>query len=704
MTRRRTWLVLGLFAASMALMPACGGSSGGGSSGGQVLPPGSFKILTGGGVGFTGHGGDGNYIEILSDGGSDIRILRGGTVDASFTVPTTAPDLGPNPLTVTSDMTVTPMPLGATTARLIGDDGFNDATGLRVLPGVTLTIRGNYDSDNSDGDGNNSTGTKERAYLDFTYCVLIEGTITGHQDDNPGDGLRDNALAIDLDCDTFITTATSVIDLVGEDGAPGSGMWGDGGDFDVGSDGAIITRGRIDLRGGSGDTGARGGDLELDAEYGMYNTGVIDTSGGLGLTGDGGNAGSVELYSEDTGPMMNSGPITARGGDGQKGGGTGGEIDLYTDDVGGLVNGGAIDSSGGDCVGTNGHGGSAGDIVLDVHSGSMRAAGSYTARGGNGAGTGEGGEGNYIEFYVDYSDYIEENYQAGSLYLGANIDARGGDGAAGGEGGDVIVEMEYYDPVTPGMHEVVLMGYAEFNTSGGNGAVNGGAAGYGLIEQENGEDDSDMLYIGSIYNEVPWIMRGGDGTAGWGGNGGEMDIDDDDYYATPDYDRTVVNVAPFDMRGGDGATDGGDGGDFFMYGYYQTRNTGAIDTSGGTGDSEEGGRGGDIEILSDGICFNQANLTGNGGSTTVGPAGSGADIYIEGRETTCVGVLTARGGNCANGTGGGGGYVEVYSTEHASTLSGSAHVAPGLGTPPGKGGAVWLDGVRAALTGGFVGF
>lgn len=693
---------LALTVAAAAVIPAC--SDGGGSSGGGGAGISGLKILAKGGTGTNGDGGNAGVVDIYNYTGGDLKVLTSGSVNTSVNVPSAVPYLGMNPRTLFAIPTITvqPLPLGNTNATILGDDGVNPATGIWVKPGFTVTLSPNYDTS---GDGTPATGTFERCYLNVQYGIYVEGTVLlGRQDSvAQGDGLSLNAAQLYLQtCDNIVVAASGTIDSSGSDNAAGAG--GAGGYLYAPVYGTVVNRGVITSKGGNGTTsGGSGGNINIySTSYGIYNTGTVNASGGNATAGNGGDGGAYIYWDSDYGMSYNSGSMLSVGGNGTTGGGDGGYIELYSDAVGACVNSGTINTSGGNAT-VSGNGGNSSQIYIYAYSGTFRVSGTLTAKGGNAPASGTGGTYNdywAVDIENAYSDYISDNYVIGGGAVGANIDVAGGDGGTGGDGAHVYISADQSYYANPGKDTLYVVGYNEINTSGGNGSVNGGAGDYIEIYSSYAEDD-DGYWMGSTYNEVPLIARGGNGTTGTGGaGGGWIDVYEDTYdypsvvNGTVTWDRTVTNTASVDVRGGDGATGGGTGGQIWFYAYRKLVNSGSMNAVGGNTTSGTGGAGGEVELWSDDELVNNASINANAGSSTLGGGGDGDYIELYARMTTTSGTLSCNGGNGAT-TAGDGGYIEIgFGTELPSSVSGSLTVDPGTGAVAGTLGDIWIDGIH----------
>jgi hypothetical protein len=699
------WLCFALLAAAVVLPAGCS------SSDDPILQeiarqyasfipggPGSLTILNGGGEGLNGDGGEGGYFEIYAYAAGDIRVLDTGTIDTSFSVPTTLPELGENVRTIATDTTLLP----DDTFTILGDDAMTVATGLHVLAGVTLTLRPNFDT--------NTDGTLNEARINFDDGVIIDGTIaTGPDEPGPVPaqvtGPTDTA-DLYINAANFLITLTGMVDTRGDDGATGE-VGGDGGDIYFYSDGTFISFGSMMSYGGTGTDGGDGGDYDAySSNYAVYNLGPISTYGGTGSTGLGGDGGDINLETGDVGGgVRNSGRLISRGANGATAGGDAGSVDVYASYIGELVNSGDVDASGGNAT-MDGNGGAGGYIYIYAGGSHMRVTGSLVTRGGNGAGAGNGGNADYIEMYLDDDDYIEGDYSVEGLFIGANMDARGGNGANGGDGGDILIYPDQDSTYLPGGQPTILAGYTGIDGSGGNGTVNGGSAykSTNEIYNDGAEDYEGNEYVGDIEIRVPMDFSGGNGGTGFGGNGANLDIWNYEYYGMPLFGRVVHNLGDVDLSGGNGGTSGGQGGGFYMYDYYRTVNEGDINNSGGNGGTGDGGAGGYTEIYSDDVCENRGNIDTSGGNSVDGTGGSGDYVEIAGRTAICHGNIDTSGGNSTNGMGGNGDDIDVWSTDRLTQASGQVNVAEGGGVTDGTPGEAWLDGIQIDLTNGLGSF
>src|SRR5512143_985833 len=356
--------------------------------------PAGFAIDTSGGEGTVGEGGYGDQdygIWFDNYGPLGVRIYRTGTADASFTldVPAATPDLGSEPLTVTTDMTIPVYDVDPADNNVyyflrddpslyhkVDDVAFNTVTGIRVNAGATLTLGINSDRD--------SSGLYETAYLYLENDLEVLGTLrTAAFDDagiqESGESIDRAGLALDTSGGVFIRSP-GVVSTAGGNATTGRGGSGGGIEFVAYASGApnsgiVVNQGLIDASGGStDDPAAEGGS---SAAYGAFNY-------------------CVNLYADVR--FVNAGSIRADGGSGGTGGRTGGWSgnSFYVGGPGTLQNTGPISMSGG--AGNDGDGGNGGYLDMEAGEISLHNSGAITVRGGNG--TVNGGTGGSVNMYV----------------------------------------------------------------------------------------------------------------------------------------------------------------------------------------------------------------------------------------------------------------------------------------------------------------
>ncbi len=686
---RHCWMLLMVAVAVIA--PGCHRNKS--SSGAPAAPVlGSATINTSGGVGTNGNGGNGGAISIDHNLASPLTVSRYGTFDTTgFVVPTGSVELGANARTFMTPGAATLTPTVGSTA-ILGDDGLTPATGLRVGPGVTLTIDTNFPG----------AGVRNLVSLIFTHAVIIEGSIIAERADQAvaGDELSTSRSNLTIACSNVVMATGSLIDTSGVDDVANPG--GAGGDITFSPTGTVVLRGAIDTRGGDGTVGGAGGFCQILAGGGFYHFGTVTLDGGTGSTGAGGNGGGVNWTAGQIFqpvPMINTGTFTGRGGGGATGGGAGADTTgtafpgiCYVENSGaGLyVNTGSFDFSGGDCTGTNGNGGSViSQLVWGNNYGvgpttEVRTMGTITGRGGRGGSvSGNGGNGPIVRIRAIINGGVAGQDNLRGFFCGTTIDARGGDAlgtsatSAGGNGGPVIIDTPVIggtNSAQPGQAPVQIVGYLSFTTSGGaatdpaNG--NGGNAG-GVTILNNQQNDPQLVpWIASIHNDVPITAVGGSSTGGIGGNGGSVTLSTTNTAtATTGFlDRYVRNEADIDARGGDGALPGGFGGSFTMHDHVFVHNTGDFNGNGGAGNTGGGGQGGTVSLTSYQRVRNEGNLTKNGGASNSGVGGvanaasltlSAPTAAFASRSVFNSGDIAAQGGASTISNGGVAGAVTI---------------------------------------------
>ena len=328
-----------LLAVAASIIPACGGGRGGGGgtagTGGSNPTQfinwvtggvGGFKISSQGGGATNGAGGNGNAVTILATCASSINILPTGTVNTSFAVPGTLPNLGPHPRTISSSVTVAHGAVRSLTVTqdgdlgLVADDLFYPATGLLVTAGNVITLSPN----------NVASPNATSLTLIFSNGVQLDGLINmSSQEASPG-----SAANLSLQCQDFVSRNGSNLSLMGNTAAVGA----NGGQLQVVALGTLVNAAAINTSGGAGTAGNGGvaGPVVLSSfGFGIYNSGTIFARGGDGTGGVGGAGNGVQIAAiggasvlPSGGSVMNSGIIDTSGGDGDLGGGAGGGIAL----------------------------------------------------------------------------------------------------------------------------------------------------------------------------------------------------------------------------------------------------------------------------------------------------------------------------------------------------------------------------------------
>ncbi len=622
------------------------------------------------------------------------------------------------------------------------------ASNIVTAAGALITATGADDDEGSGGNG----GLVD---LNAVSLIINQGDIDTSGGDG-ADGNGGNGGYVNLYSGEWSVYNTGAITANGGTGTFGTG--GKAGGIDINADFNAFNSGALTSRGGDGDTGGNGRHVEITGWGSTANTGAIDTSGGEGLEGNGGYGRHVTIYSGNysvyntgnitanggiaddgcggdggykielradseeggSGGVYNSGNLSTRGGDGSTWAGDAGWINLSADFMGTVISSGALNASGGDST-DSANGGRPNTISLYTNVGTIRVSGSITAKAGNGGPNGGNGGGyeNWwtvrLESYVDnYSD--APGAASGGIYSSADIDASGGDALDGSGSSARQIRVRAYCNCDgydyPGESPIYFVGYDTIDTSGGDSLYSGGSADNIDIETDNsdGAYDYNSTYFGpgNVVNEANLVAQGGDSSlggegSGSGGSGGSIylstyltDSCGDATEPTPPYDASVTNSGAIDVQGGDGTDNtAGNGGGIYMYAYTLLVNTGAMDASGGSSVTGNGGYcagdGSDIDLVTEGTLVNEADLTCNGGNTATASASSpGGSIYLTARTLTHSGVLTSNGGTASLGDGNGadGGYIELdYSSEESPDVTGSASVAGGAGHGSGYDGS-----------------
>jgi hypothetical protein len=727
-TMRHSQTRAALLVVAAAIIPACGGGNGGRSVQSPsdlptcVVPgTGHLTVSAKGAEGTGGLGGAGGNVEVVATSGSDLKLLSGAfTVDASFTPPAFTPFLGTNPRTF-----MTPGPVTLTTTinstTILGDDGVTAATGLRVGPGVLLTITTNLPD---------LPALRTTAAIAFPHAIWIEGQVTTANADLtvPGDAGSNNAGGLQLAGSNLLLSTGAAIVTVGRAGASLLPDGGNGGTLFANIGSMIVNKGTITTAGADGFTsagnGGKGGRVTFWSGTFLYSTGPITTDGGTGRgPGTAGGAGgqivligAVALsFPSEHGGCFVRGTLSARGGDGTAAGGAGpsgpipglsGTFGVFLGNPANPLGGRGvydvvIDASGGDAtVDGNGGDGAAGSfagVVLRAEGGTLQAKATITNRGGAGADTGAGGAGGSVLITQILGNgagslgFGSKPDLEGGMAVAAAIDTGGGAGSDGGSAGNVTFAQSL-DGIPSGRNPLILAGYKLIETSGGDGQTAGGAAGSIRILNHVHTDDSGLTAIGAILNEVELKARGGAGTDG--GTGGAVTLRTDSpsqlLQERPDPDRSVTNLGLITTIGGAGVLNGAVGGVVSLYDHRAVNNSAAITTNGGNGLSTNGGAAAVITLESERAICNSGPLTAQGGAGGA-EGGDGGTITLrnltvlslEPDSSVCNSApLNASGGSGAEG--GAGGNIHLYA--HLSLTNEGTLTADGGAASAGKGG------------------
>ena len=583
-------------------------------------PPGASVLQASGGTSTSGSGGTGGYTYVRSYGA--VKVLKSGTVDASFPDPSFSPDYGDTPAIVNSDTTVL-LDEDSNDGNLYAKSGNpnlylgngdsdteNDlaVTGLTVDAGATLVL---VDQDYEGGFGT----------LYLTNDLVIYGAVT--TDLTQTSSLYIEANVIDVESGGKITVSPTTMDS-----SAGEIYLGDGNGITK----QIINRGTIEAKGlGSGN----GGHLYFQTDDLVVNYGTLDASGGSSDTGSGGSGGELDIF-VDYGDFYSSGTVRMNGGNGDSGGDTeanAGNFDeysvyietAYVDNTrgrnGDIIISGTWEANGGD--GTAGSGGYGGYIYLETDAlGAVTVNATMSVRGGDSSTAGFPGGNTYgIEIYSYLDPYGSGGFtdpaSPGKIRIAGQYDLTGGDGdETGGSAGYLQIHSEGYNASNNIGSDVELVGFPQMNLNGGEGASGGSAS-----------SDAFRIYTysagnpaGAITNEAKIEARGGNATDAFstGGMGGYVEMITGEPY---DVTTVIDNSGNIDVSGGTGDP-GGDGNYISMQAQHVT-NSGDLTANGADGITA-GGNGGNITLNSTvSPTTNTGNLSVNGGSgATLGSEGS----------------------------------------------------------------------------------
>ena len=559
-------------------------------------------LLASGGTSTSGTGGTGGYVNIQSYGA--VKVLKSGTVDAVFTVPTFTPDFGAVHAVVSA---------GTTTTVLLDDDDFSGR--LCMAGGDSNLYIGNGSGTCGDGDDTVTGLTVESgavlilvdqgsgyAMLRLANDMVINGTLT--TDISANWGLDIEANIIDVESGGKIVTSATTTDTQAGEIWLGSNM---------GTTQQIINHGTIEAKGlGSGS----GGWITLEPAILVVNTGTIDASGGdsdVGSGLSGGSGGELDVL-VDYGDFYSSGIVRMNGGKGDtQGGDTEADYYMYNgysvyvetsyvDNTAGrngdIIISGTWEANGGDGSGSdgmNGRGGYGGWFYLQTDSmGSVTVNATMSAKGGDALAANFPGGNNGYSYGIDIDSYnwcSNDPATPGKISIAGKYDLRGGNGdEMGGYGGYFYVYSGGYNSSNIGS-DVELVGFPAMNLNGGDGA-NGGSAALPALQLTTNSPNG--MPAGPITNEANIEARGGNASAtGAGGSGGNVEMITS---GISDPSEIITNSGNIDISGGTGDT-GGSSNMIWLWAQHVT-NSGNLTANGGNG-TTTGGSGGNIYLLSD---------------------------------------------------------------------------------------------------------
>ncbi len=400
--------------------------------------------------------------------------------------------------------------------------------------------------------------------------------------------------------------------------------------------------------------------------------GVVSAAGDNATSGRGGDGGAIELISftaaevSNTGIVVNQGLVDASGGSTTDPAGAGGSsgafgasgygLDLYGEVR--LVNTGAIRADG-----RNGNvggraGGPYGNPFYVASAGDLQNAGPISVAGGTGS-DGDGGSGGYLEVYAGEI----------SFHNSGAITTRGGSGTVtGGSGGTLYLYLENVGDL---LNSGAIDARGGDSTGSDNAvSVNGGQGGQVYL----------YTYGGKLVTSGAIDARGGavanENLGSYGGAGGYVDIESyADYYSgtSPAGDMEISGNI---LAGGGVGPNGGYGGGLYAY-YDDANGTGGIVLRGYSSVAANGGRGVTNGGVGGGIYLYDYY---SGGIADAGGFLADADIAANGGSA-----------DASAGSGGNGGYVELYSDTPPSVYQG-AIVDGGAAATPGSPGTIVIDG------------
>lgn len=656
-TLRGLGYALGIGLMALALS-ACGGSSGGGSKALQL------QGGNGGANGGSGGSGDSSYaLEIDTDGAGDVIIGGGGNVDASFSpfnLDTLLTELGDNPLVVSADLDVATIPSTmpeekpAAGVVYLRNEGLSGGSRLMISDGDTLAF--NLATETVTGVHIRPDATLrlapmsgEAVVVRMSHDLLIEGTLTT---DDAG-----QAANIDWGLGALLIHSTGVIAQQGK----AAGDTGGGVDFDLSR--SFINHGRILTHGADNDAGdaGGGGDVYVQSEFFVENTGDIFAYGGESSAGLGGDAGYVNLYSY-LGENRSSGKIHSYGGKGASGGGEGDDVSLEVEDFGSIRVSGEIWGFGGDAE--DGSAGNADGLFLDTEGGEIHLNADVRLHGGSTESlAGNGGNGGDLDMdsNEDYFSCCEDVQLYGVFARGDRVNLSGGhsnpDGSgSGGAGGGIDIEVSPDDTLTLTDGPLVrLVGFGVINASGGTASFGGNGADID-IEMDNEQNAASIdLPPGNLTVRAAIDLSGGDVAddamvIGYAGDGGDLDVEVKEEEASLSKDfGNITFTAPVDLSSGRNlnSTDYAYAGDVDVAGFNSVSMT-SIDVSGGNDRGEDdtvgqGSHGGDVEIVAHNGPARTGVINANGGNALMF-GGHAGDVMVEAL-TVAVGAISVNGGN-----------------------------------------------------------
>ncbi len=732
-------------AAAIALT-ACGGDSGSSSSSNNVglanKDAGTAIISAQGGSG-TSDAGDGGYVNILKGNAPGaLNVSVNGTPDTDYELPEYTINLGPQPATVTSSVTVKPysgdeLATGELYMRgssLFKYDGEIDGegaqvvgtlatlvTGLEVAAGATLTL----------------ASSSSTFYLYLSNDLVNNGVITTAN--ILAEGAEDTDARPNLEINTTIYSGSGSFDLTGF-----SADYPNGRNLDIYAN-IIANGGSINTSGYNASeedatNGGNAGDVTLSGYLLTENSGTITADGGNSGTGYAGVAGDIDLEAQQH--VVNTAAISANSGAGANAYQYNfGSVDLSA--VQNVINTGAISVQGASATDAEGssYGGEGGYVRLtsypvDTESSALAESqprlvntGSIDVSGGKTAAELMSGRGGNIYITMYESSYGAEGVSnPGYVAISGNLIANGGGDVAsyyGGRGGNITL-THYATALSE--QPTQLVGYNSINVSGGSANDAGNAGAITIRTQSAGEEPSSSSYIyaaaAPLNVETDLTANGGNalydtnvadnGYAGRGGIIAMVAMANNNTLQAEIVDATVSYSGAISLNGGNATgfaaqeidyAYGGEGGYATFYATQGISAEGSLSANGGASDSTGddttayyGGGAGVLEAVTpQGAADIALDITLNGASGANG-AGSGGIIWVTAADkVTLDGDITATGGNAdsaiEDSVGGFGGQITTYSVADKYKLNEDATLTAGSGdqTP-------WAGGIQQGGT------
>jgi hypothetical protein len=434
-----------------------------------------------------------------------------------------------------------------------GDGGaiiFESPT-LNVLGGAVLDVSGAVSGASRGGDGGSvrvtplfgrGTAKARQGYsFDAGSTVILAG----------GDGSGGGGDAGQLEILIFDTAAD--VALIGKiEGAGGDttgtvGSGGDGGTVEVRTLGNLIIDGTLDLAGGLGvaESGGDGGQVVVAIGNLLTLRGrpvVVDGTGGDGADGSGGRGGDFTAFS-GLGPVAWTGDLPFEGGNSSSNsrGADGGTIEITSLAPGKSGNVSVVGklSTFGTNAGANSNssGGEGGSVLIATANGSLSVIGDIDTHGGNGQGSGDGGDAGSVALLVDDLDpdtsplvrdgeiSLLGNVGGTLAYTGA-LNANGGDAGAtgdGGRGGDVVMDSDGNDGEERTNGGGRLGRGSTIRANGGDAP--GGTGGHGGNVMLRGSDRSGLTSSTDGFDDTGAVVTnaGGTGTSAGAAGSGVVD-------------------------------------------------------------------------------------------------------------------------------------------------------------------------------------